>query len=41
MGKIPSENEEFSCTCDGYEFKVLEVKDKMITKVLAVKEQAL
>lgn len=41
MGKIPSENEEFSCTCDGYEFKVLEVKGKMITKVLAVKEQAL
>ncbi len=41
MGKIPSENEEFSCTCDGYEFKILEVKDKMVTKVLAVKEQAL
>ncbi len=37
MGKIPSENEEFSCVCDGYEFKVLEVSDKMITKVQAVK----
>lgn len=37
MGKIPAENEEFSCTCDGYEFKILEVKDKMVTKVLAVK----
>lgn len=39
MGKIPSENEEFSCTCDGYEFKILEVKDKMVTKVLAAKEK--
>lgn len=37
MGKIPAENEEFSCTCDGYEFRILEVKDKMVTKVLAVK----
>lgn len=42
MGKIPSENEEFVCECGGYEFRVLEVKDKMITKVQAVKleEQA-
>jgi CBS domain containing-hemolysin-like protein len=39
MGKIPSENETFSCVCDGCEFKVLEVSDKMITKVRAVKEQ--
>jgi putative hemolysin len=41
MGKIPSENETFSCVCDGCEFKVLEVSDKMITKVRAMKEQTL
>ena len=39
MGKIPSEDEEFTCNCDGYDFRVLEVKDKMITKVLAFKSK--
>ncbi len=39
MGKIPQDNERFECSCDGYCFKVLEVENKMITKVSARKEE--
>lgn len=38
LGKIPQENERFECSCGGYTFKVIEVKNKMITKVSARKE---
>lgn len=41
MGKVPSGNEQFVCECGGYEFKVLEVEDKMITKVSAINKQEL
>lgn len=33
MGRIPQENEEFQCDYKGYHFKVLEVDNRMITKV--------
>lgn len=33
MGKIPEENEQFETTCSGYRFKVLEVQNKMVTRV--------
>lgn len=35
MGKIPEEGEQFETDCGGYRFKVLEVHDKMITRVQA------
>ena len=39
MGKIPQDNEQFECTCDGYSFRVLEVHDRMVTKVGARREE--
>ncbi len=33
MGRIPQENEDFQCVYKGYEFKVVEVNNRMITKV--------
>lgn len=37
MDKIPDENEEFEISVDGYHFKVLSVKNKMIQSVLVTK----
>ena len=39
MGKTPQDNEQFECTCDGYSFRVLEVHDRMVTKVGARREE--
>ena len=39
MRKIPQDNEQFECTCDGYSFRVLEVHDRMVTKVGARREE--
>lgn len=36
MGKIPRQGDDFECVCDNYTFKVLEVDNKMISKVSAV-----
>ena len=33
MGRIPQENEDFQCIYKGYNFKVVEVDNRMITKV--------
>lgn len=33
MGRIPQENEDFECVYKGYNFKVVEVNNRMITKV--------
>lgn len=37
MDKIPEENEKFSVTVDGYEFKILNVENRMIKSVLVTK----
>lgn len=37
MGKIPQDDDEFECECGGYVFKTVEIKDRMITKVMASK----
>ena len=37
MDKIPDEDEEFETSVDGYHFKVLTVKNKMIQSVLVTK----
>ena len=37
MDKIPDEDEEFETSVDGYHFKVLSVKNKMIQSVLVTK----
>jgi len=33
MGKIPKDNENFQCVYEGYLFKVIEVKNRMVAKV--------
>lgn len=37
MDKIPEENEEFSITVDGYEFKIISVENRMIKSVLVTR----
>lgn len=37
LDRIPEESEEFDVDCDGYNFKILEVGNKMITKVLVTR----
>ena len=39
MERIPSEKDRFSITVDGYKFKVIEVENKMVKKVVVVKQQ--
>ena len=34
MDKIPEEDEEFSINVDGYEFKIMQVENRMIKSVL-------
>lgn len=33
LGKIPDDDEKFETTCDGYSFKIISAKNKMIDKV--------
>lgn len=37
LDRIPEEAEEFDVDCDGYNFKILEVSNKMIAKVLVTR----
>ena len=37
MDKIPEEDEDFSIRVDDYEFRILEVENRMIKSVLAVR----
>jgi putative hemolysin len=37
LDRIPEENEDFSIDYCGYNFKILEVKNKMITSVLVTR----
>ena len=37
LEKIPEENEEFEIDCEGYNFKILTVSNKMIQTVLVTK----
>lgn len=37
LDRIPEESEDFDVDCDGYNFKILEVSNKMITKVLVTR----
>ncbi len=39
MERIPSEKDRFSITVDGYKFKVIEVENKMVKKVVVAKQQ--
>lgn len=39
MERIPSEKDRFSITVEGYNFKVIEVENKMIKKVVVAKQQ--
>jgi len=39
MERIPNEKDRFSITVDGYNFKVIEVENKMIKKVVVAKQQ--
>jgi len=39
MERIPTEKERFSITVEGYKFKVIEVENKMIKKVVVEKKQ--
>ena len=39
MEKIPTEKDRFSITVEGYNFKVIEVENKMIKKVVVAKQQ--
>lgn len=39
MERIPSEKDRFSITVDGYNFKIIEVENKMIKKVVVTKQQ--
>ena len=40
MERIPTEKDRFSITVDGYMFKVIEVENKMIKKVVVAKQQS-
>lgn len=37
LDRIPEDSEEFDVDCDGYNFRILEVSNKMITKVLVTR----
>ncbi len=39
MERIPTEKDRFSITVDGYKFKVIEVENKMVKKVVVAKQQ--
>ena len=39
MERIPTEKDRFSITVEGYKFKVIEVSNKMIKKVVVEKQQ--
>lgn len=38
MGRIPKENDSFKCECMGYSFEILEVKDKVVDKLVIKRE---
>lgn len=40
MERIPTEKDRFSITVDGYMFKVIEVENKMVKKVVVAKQQS-
>ena len=39
MERIPTEKDRFSINVEGYNFKVIEVENKMIKKVVVAKQQ--